>query len=112
MAPQVVEKVGETPMAETLLDLGLIVAGVFVSEGEVPPRVVFSDRPAHAEALSQITVDVLGLPDDSVRGHRIVISADAAHEQGFGTGPFTIWSVHVTDICDSSRGVSEEGLCA
>ncbi|MCY4086166.1 MAG: hypothetical protein OXG37_04575 [Actinomycetia bacterium] len=112
MASQVVEKVGETPIAETLLDLGLIVAGVFVSEGEVPPRVVFSDRPAHAEALSQITVDVLGLPDDSVRGHRIVVSADAVHEQGFGTGPFTIWSVHVTDICDSSRGVSEEGLCA
>ena len=111
MASQVVERVGETPMAETLLDLGLIVAGFFVSEGEVSPRVVFSGRPAHAEALSQVAVDVLGLPDDSVRGYRIVVSADAVHEQGFGTGPFAIWSVSVTDICYSSRGVSEEGLC-
>ena len=112
MVSRVVGIVGETPVAETLLDLGLIVAGVFASEGEVRSHVEFTDRPSHAEALSQVTVDVLGLPDDSVRGHRIVVSADAAHEQGFGTGPFTIWSVSVTDICYSDRGVSEEVLCA
>ena len=110
---EVVEALGGTPTADTLSDLGLQVSGVFASSGEVQSRTTISSRPGVFEALGDITLDVLGLPDDAVRGYRINITADAGAEdwtQG-DAGPFTLRSVTVTPICDSHRGVSDDGLC-
>ena len=110
---EVVEALGGTPTADTLSDLGLQVSGVFASSGEVQSRTTISSRPGVFEALGDITLDVLGLPDDAVRGYRINITADAGAEDWTqeDAGPFTLRSVTVTPICDSHRGVSDEGLC-
>ena len=110
---EVVEALGETPTADTLTDLGLQVSALFASTGEVQSRTTISSRPGVFEALGDITLDVLGLPDDAVRGYRINITADAGAEDWTqdDAGPFTLRSVTVTPICDSHRGVSEEGLC-
>lgn len=110
---QVVDSLGERPTAETLGELGLRVAALFESTGEVQSRTVISSRPGVFEALGDITLDVIGLPDDAVRGHRIHITADSNAEdwaQGDG-GPFTLRSVMVTPICDSHRGTSNNGTC-
>ena len=110
---EVVEALGGTPTADTLTDLGLQVSALFASTGEVQSRTTISSRPGVFEALGDITLDVLGLPDDAVRGYRINITADAGAEDWTqdDAGPFTLRSVTVTPICDSHRGVSEEGLC-
>ena len=110
---EVVEALGGTPTADTLSDIGLLVSGVFASTGEVQSRTTISSRPGVFEALGDVTLDVLGLPDDAVRGYRINITADAGAEDltQDDAGPFTLRSVTVTPICDSHRGVTEEGLC-
>ena len=110
---EVVEALGGIPTADTLEDLGLQIAGVFSSSGEVQSRTTISSRPSVFEAVGDITVDVVGLPDDAVRGYRINIAADAGAEDWTQAdpGPFTLRFAGVTPICDSSRGVSEEGLC-
>ena len=110
---EVVEALGETPTADTLSDIGLLVSGVFASSGEVQSRTTVSSRPGVFEAVGDITLDVLGLPDDAVRGYRVNVAADAGAEDWTqdNPGPFTLRSVSVTPICDTHRGVSEEGLC-
>ena len=110
---EVVEALGGTPTADTLSDLGLQVAALYASSGEVQSRTTISSQPGVFEALGDITLDVIGLPDDSVRGYRVNITADAGAEDWTqdDAGPFTLRSVTVTPICDSHRGVSEEGLC-
>ena len=110
---EVVEALGGTPTADTLTDLGLQVSALFASTGEVQSRTTISSRPGVFEALGEITLDVLGLPDDAVRGYRINVTADAGAEDWTqdDAGPFTLRSVTVTPICDSHRGVTEEGLC-
>ena len=110
---EVVEALGGTPTADTLSDLGLRVSALFASTGEVQSRTTISSRPGVFEAVGDITLDVLGLPDDAVRGYRINITADAGAEDWTqdDAGPFTLRSVTVTPICDSHRGVSGDGLC-
>ena len=110
---EVVEALGGTPTADTLSELGLQVSALFASTGEVQSRTTISSRPGVFEALGDITLDVLGLPDDAVRGYRINITADAGAEDWTqdDAGPFTLRSVTVTPICDSWRGVSDDGLC-
>ena len=110
---EVVEALGGAPTADTLRDLGRQVAAVFASSGEVESRIVVSSQPGVFEAVGDITLDVLGLPDDSVRGYRINVTADAGADDWTqdDPGPFTLRSVSATPICDSHRGVSEEGLC-
>ena len=110
---EVVEALGEDPTADTLTDLGLQVSALFASTGEVQSQTTISSRPGVFEALGDVTLDVLGLPDDSIRGYRINITADAGAEDWTqeDAGPFTLRSVTVTPVCDSHRGVSGDGLC-
>ena len=109
---EVVEALGGTPTADTLSDLGLQVSALFASTGEVQSQTTVSSRPGVFEAVGDVTLDVLGLPDDAVRGYRVNITADAGEDwTQDDPGPFTLRSVTVTPICDSHRGVSEEGLC-
>ena len=102
---EVVATLGETPGAETLAELARIVAGAVASD-DPPSRIVVSGAPVIGD-LGEITVDVLGLPDDAVRGFRLHVFA----QQDSDSGSFVLKSVESTTICDSHRGVSEEGLC-
>ena len=109
---EVVATLGELPVADTMLELGLAVAQTMVSQ-EPRSRVVVSEAPGIFEALAQMTVDVVDIGDDSVLGFRLVIFAHPAEEDWMqdDPGPFTLKSVERTVLCHSHRGVSEEGLC-
>ena len=109
---QVVDALGELPEAATVLELGLAVAQTMASQ-EPASRVVVSEAPSTSGDLAQMTVDVIGLGDDSVLGYRLVVFAVPAEEVEAqdDPGPFTLKSVERTFLCHSHRGVSEEGLC-
>lgn len=100
---QIVTSYGSIPSAETMLDLGMIVAGERASE-EPPSRVVVSVAPTVGD-LGEITVDVVGLGDDSVEGERLHVFGQPL-DSGDG---FSLKAVEATVMC--SRGVTESGFC-
>ena len=102
---EIVAILGETPSASTLEALGRIV-GEAVASDDPPSRIVVSGAPTVGD-LGEITVDVLDLADDSVRGFRLHVFAQQESE----SDPFTLKTVESTTICYSHRGVNEEGLC-
>ncbi|MXW98150.1 MAG: hypothetical protein F4Y05_07765 [Acidimicrobiaceae bacterium] len=102
---EVVAVLGETPAAPTLEELARVVARAVASD-DPPSRIVVSGTPVLGD-LGEVTVDVLGLPDDAVRGFRLQVFAEQDSESDL----FTLRTVESTTICDSHRGVSEEGLC-
>ena len=102
---EIVAVLGETPAAPTLEELARVVAEAVASD-DPPSRIVVSGTPVLGD-LGEVTVDVLGLPDDAVRGFRLQVFAEQDSESGL----FTLRTVESTTICDSHRGVSEEGLC-
>ena len=107
----IVATLGETPVADTLLELGLRVANVMASD-EPPSSVVVSGAPTVFEALGEMTVDVVNIGDDSVLGFRLRIFAHPAEDwTQDDPGPFTLKSVESTLMCHNYRGVSEEGVC-
>ena len=106
-----IDRLGEQPEADTLVDLALLVGESFASE-DPPSRVVITLGPGVFEAVGEVTVDVLGLADDSLLGYRLHIAVDAGGDWMFGDpGPFTFRSVHRTVLCQSHRGVTADGLC-
>ena len=108
---EVVDALGELPAADTMGELGLAVAQTMVSQ-EPPSSVVVSGAPGISGDLGQVTIDVVGIGDDSTRGFRLVIFAHPAENwTEDDPGPFTLKSVERTVLCHSHRGVSEEGLC-
>ena len=100
---EVIEAMGETPGAETMLDLGLIVAEAMASD-EPPSRIVMSVAPVVGD-LGEVTYDVVGLGDDAFGGVRLHVFGDPA-EGGEG---FVLSNVERTFIC--SRGVTDDGFC-
>jgi hypothetical protein len=100
---EVIETLGETPGAETMLDLGLIVAEA-MSSAEPPSRIVMSVAPTVGD-LGEVTYDVVGLGDDALGGVRLHVFGDPA-EGGEG---FVLSNVERTFIC--SRGVTADGFC-
>ena len=107
----IIEILGETPQTDTMLDLGLIVAGAVASD-EPPSRIVVAVEPFVFEAIGEMTVDVLNVGDDSVLGFRLDVFADAGADwMSENPGPFTLRSVERTVLCYTDRGVTEEGLC-
>ena len=108
---EVVNALGEFPVADTMVELGLAVAQTMASQ-EPQSSVVVSGAPGLSGDLGQVTIDIVGIGDDSVRGFRLVIFAHPA--EGWtqdDPGPFTLKSVERTVLCHSHRGVSEEGIC-
>ena len=99
----IVASLGTTPTAETMLDLGMIVAAER-SFDDPPSRVVVSVAPTVGD-LGEITIDVVGVPDDAVEGERLHIFGQPL-ESGEG---FSLKSVEATVMC--RRGVTEDGLC-
>ena len=98
----VVAELGGIPGAETMLDLGRLVAELYASE-EPPSDIVVSSAPTVGD-LGEVMYDVVGLGDDAVRGLRLHVFG-APDESGEG---FSLNSVEVTALC--GRGVTG-GLC-
>ena len=98
----VVGELGEIPVAETMLDLGLIVANTF-ADVDSGSDVVVSVAPTVGD-LGEVTYDVTGLGDDSLGGYRLHIFGQPT-DSGEG---FSLMTVEATTLCQ--RGVSD-GLC-
>ena len=101
---QIVARLGQTPSAANLAALGRAVAGAVASE-EPESRVRISGEPTVGE-LSEVTMDVVGQPDDSIRGFRLRVFATRNSD-----GTFTLRNVEGTVMCYIDRGVSAQGLC-
>lgn len=101
MTAFVVDELGERPTAESLSELGLIVAEVFASEEPESDLVMVA--PESVGDLGEVTYDVIGLGDDAVLGMRVHVFADEVSDG------FSLHTVEVTTIC--GRGVDDEGLC-
>lgn len=91
-----------------------------VASDEPASRVRTVAPPGAFEAVVDIAVDVVGQPDDSIRGYRLLISADAAGDVAAAvtdgdiatdSGPYMLRSVSATPLCYSHRGVSADGAC-
>jgi hypothetical protein len=93
---------GETPVAETLVDLATDVAALVASD-EPRSRIRVSGAPAVGD-LGEVTVDVVGIGDDSVLGYRLRLFA-TPHESGEA---WVLKSVERTVLC--ARGTDGE-LC-
>lgn len=107
---QLIDRFGERPQADTLVDLAAHVVEELLTV-EPPTRVVIIG-PGVFEALGEVTVDVLNIPDDSLLGYRLYISADASEDwMSENPGPLTLRTVWRTIICHSHRGVTTNGLC-
>ncbi len=100
---QVIEEHGSRPSAETLVELAQIIADQRATQ-EPASQVVISDGP-HVGDLGEVTVDVVGFGDDSVRAARLVVFAIPADDGA----SFTLRSVEATTYC--ARGVTDEDLC-
>lgn len=91
--------------AETVLDLGLLIADIVASETP-PSRVRVVVPPDTSGDLAEITVDVVNLGDDALAGYRLHIFAEPAEIADAG---WLLRSVEATLLC--SRGVTDDGLC-
>ena len=87
--------------AKTLAELARIVARQRAG-GDPEAQIVIVDGPTEGD-LGEVTVDVVGLGDDSVGGERLHVFAERS-SQGF-----TVRSVEATTFC--RRGVTDDRLC-
>jgi hypothetical protein len=93
--------ISEVDGAETMLDLGYLVAVTFASE-EPPSEIVLVEAPSVGD-LGEVTYDVIGLGDDAQRGWRVHVFGTPITEA------FTLRTVEVTALC--GRGVDAELRC-
>ena len=101
---QVVEILGSTPSAETMTALGHLVANALVpDEGEGAAQISVVEGPIIGD-LGEITLDAVGLADDSILGYRLRVFAHLPD----GEDGFTLKTVERTLLC--RRGVSGD-LC-
>ena len=99
----VIALLGETPSAESMLDLGLIVAE---SQASTKPasRIRVAKSPT-VQDVGEVTFDVIGLGDDALFGLRLTVfgTPDDSGES------FTLLAVESTVLC--ARGLTAGGLC-
>ncbi len=100
---EIVDLAGDTPIAETLIDLADDIAALVASD-EPPSRIRISAGPLFGD-LGEVTVDVVGLGDDALLGWRLHIFA-TEHESGEA---WVLKTVERTALC--GRGVTDDGLC-
>ncbi len=98
---EIIETLGERPSANTMLDLGRIVAEARASD-QPPSRITVTVAPTAGD-LGEVTYDVVGLGDDSVFGERLHVFG-----RQLGQG-FSLASVERTHLC--ARGATDDGLC-
>ncbi len=94
---------GVIPEAETMLDLGQLVAEAYPRDESVEPKITMTVAPTVGD-LGEVTFDVIGLADDSLLGVRLHVFGQPT-EGGDGFG---LKSVEATSLC--GRGLSGE-LC-
>ena len=93
-----------------------------IASDEPQSRIRITSAPDPSGDLLEAVVDVVGQPDDSVRGYRLLIVAQMAADvralrdnggDDFTTdlGPYTLRSVLATPLCYSHRGISTDGVC-
>lgn len=105
----VIAALGYTPEEASVQDLAFLVAETVDTDPDVPTDLVIVVAPDETGDLAEVTLDVIGLGDDSVRGVRLHV---------FGTplpsgDAFALKSVEATDLCDPTRGpTSPDGICA
>ncbi len=98
-----IARIGRTPGAETMVDLGREIAMAHAS-ADPPSRIVMVVAPAVGD-LGEVTYDVIGLGDDSIGGWRLhVFGTPSASGEGFLLKTF-----EATTLC--TRGVTTDGLC-
>lgn len=97
----VVEQMGDRPSAASMTELGRIVAEQFVSEDVQSEVVKVVDETVGD--LGEVTFDVVGLADDSVRGVRLHVFGEPFE------GGFALRNLEVTYLC--GRGVTDEKVC-
>jgi hypothetical protein len=98
----IVERVGEIPVAETMLDLGLAAVGGYAGS-DVSDDTVVSVAPTVGD-LGEITLDVVGLGDDTTAGFRIHVFGQPTD----GGEGFSLMAAEATVFCQ--RGV-DGGRC-
>lgn len=103
MTSQVISEMGGRPEAATMTELGRMVAEALASED--PPSDIVEVVEASVGDLGEVTFDVVGLGDDSVRGLRLHVFGEPSD------GGFTLRTVEWTVLCDPSRGVDADGSC-
>ena len=93
-----------------------------IASDEPRSRIRTTSAPDPSGDLLEVVVDVVGQPDDSVRGYRLLIVAQMAADTraledadsgDFTTalGPYTLRTVLATPLCYSHRGISSDGAC-
>jgi hypothetical protein len=105
----VIAEFGYTPEEASVQDLGFLVADTVDNDPDIPTEIVIVVEADETGDLAEVTIDVIGLGDDSVRGVRLHV---------FGTplesgDAFALKSVEATDLCDPARGpTTPGGVCA
>lgn len=97
-----VAEVGELPTESTMLDLATLIAKSFKSEEDPASTITVTEAPTSGD-LAEVSIDIVGLGDDSIRGFRLHIFAVP------NSGGFTLKSIEQTIIC--GRGITTDGLC-
>lgn len=97
---QIVSNLGETPVAESMLELGLIVAESFLTEAP-DATLIMSAAPTVGD-LGEVTYDIVGSGDDSVGGSRIHVFGQPAD------GGFSLDAVEGTPFCSRGLGLNDE----
>ncbi len=97
----VVDQLGDRPSAGSMSELGRIVAELFLSDD--PPSDVVKVIDETVGDVGEVTLDVVGLGDDSVRGVRLHVFGEPFE------GGFALRNLEVTYLC--GRDVTAEGIC-
>jgi hypothetical protein len=97
----VLRDLGDSPAAETIEGLGSIVVETFTSDNLFSEPILADTRVTSSEG--EVTYDVTGSEDDSVRGVRVVVTGTPY------SGGFTLDRVETTVLC--ARGVTDDGVC-
>lgn len=101
---RIVDDLGGIPEAETMLELGTIVAESLATSQEGGSRIVMVVAPTVGD-VGEVTFDVIGLADDSQYGLRVHVFGQPTD----GGDGFSLMSAEETALC--GRGVTEEGFC-
>lgn len=97
----IIDNLGGRPAADTMLDLGLIIAESLASD-EPKSDLVVTVAPSTGD-LGEVTYDVIGLGDDAVRGLRVHVFGEPTN------GEFSLRTVEITSLC--GRGADDQGGC-
>ena len=82
--------------------LATLIAKSFKSEEDPASTITVTEAPTSGD-LAEVSIDIVGLGDDSIRGFRLHIFAVP------NSGGFTLKSIEQTIIC--GRGITTDGLC-